>query len=87
MGFLAWILLGLIAGFIGRAIMPGTQAIPIWQTILVGIVGALLGGWLGGLLLGRSVQGFDPVSLVIAGVGAFLVLFLWAQITKASRRA
>lgn len=86
MGILAWLLLGLIAGFIGRAIMPGTQAIPIWQTILVGIVGAMLGGWLGAMVLGRDVQGFDIVSLLIAGVGAFLVLFIWAQITKASRR-
>jgi len=86
MGIIAWLFLGLIAGFIGRAIMPGTQNIPIWQTILVGIGGAVLGGWLSSKILHIPMDGINLKSVLIAGVGSFLVLFIWAQISKASRR-
>ena len=85
-GFIFWILMGVVAGAIGRFIMPGVQGMPWWQHILVGIVGAMLGGWLGSMLLGRNVEGFDPISLLIAGVGAFLVMFIWAKVAGASRR-
>lgn len=71
---LVWALIGLIAGFIAEMVTKGNQS---WLTnIVVGILGAMLGGWLSSLLTGRGVEGLDPVSLLIAAVGAIILVFL-----------
>jgi uncharacterized membrane protein YeaQ/YmgE (transglycosylase-associated protein family) len=78
MGILAWILLGLIAGALAKFIMPGRQGGGIILTIVLGVVGALIGGFLGTHVFGfGEISGFDLRSIAIAVGGALLVLFLY----------
>ncbi|WP_165985734.1 GlsB/YeaQ/YmgE family stress response membrane protein [Streptomyces sp. YIM 98790] len=83
MGILAWILLGLLAGLIAKALMPGRQPGGIIVTTLLGIGGALLGGWLGKVIFGvESVDGFFELSTWVAAVvGAVIILFLYQLFT------
>lgn len=75
MGILSWIVLGLIAGAVAKFIMPGRDPGGIIVTILLGIVGAVLGGFIGTELLNLgSVNAFDLRSLLIAIGGALLLL-------------
>jgi uncharacterized membrane protein YeaQ/YmgE (transglycosylase-associated protein family) len=77
MGILAWIIFGLIAGALAKFIMPGTQGGGIILTIILGVIGALVGGFLGTHLLGfGEISGFDLRSMSIAVGGALVVLFL-----------
>lgn len=74
MGILSWILLGLIAGAIARWIMPGRGPSGILVTMVVGIVGAFLGGFIGTALGIGTVDGFDLRSLFLAVIGAVALL-------------
>ena len=75
MEFLQWIGLGLVVGVLAKVIMPGKDPGGIVMTTILGIVGAMLGGWIGSRLgLGR-VTGFNWYSLVVATGGALLLLF------------
>jgi uncharacterized membrane protein YeaQ/YmgE (transglycosylase-associated protein family) len=87
MGLIAWIVLGLIAGAIAKFLMPGKDPGGCIITIIIGVVGALLGGfvstWLGyGGLSGE----LDWRSLVIAVLGSILLLILWRLISGRRRR-
>ena len=75
MGILSWIILGLIVGALARWIMPGRESGGILITILLGIGGAFVGGFVGSLLGFGSVTGFNLGSLVLAVVGALLLLW------------
>ena len=79
MGILGWILLGLVAGLIAKAIMPGGERIGIILTTLLGIGGALLGGFLAlALGLGDPIDEFFDVSTWFAAiVGALIILVAW----------
>jgi uncharacterized membrane protein YeaQ/YmgE (transglycosylase-associated protein family) len=72
MSIIAWIVLGLIAGWLASLVMGGDHG--ILGDILLGIVGALVGGFLSSVLLGIDVSGFNLPSLLIAVVGAILVI-------------
>ena len=72
---LSWVLIGLIAGGLARAIMPGHQGGGIIKTILLGIFGALVGGFLGGLFFGVS-SGLSIGGIAVAVAGACLLVFL-----------
>lgn len=75
MELLQWIGLGLVVGVLAKVIMPGKDPGGIVMTTILGIVGAMLGGWIGSRLgLGR-VTGFNWYSLVVATSGALLLLF------------
>jgi len=76
MGIFSWIVLGLLVGILAKWIMPGDDPGGIVITTLLGVGGALLGGWLATALGLGSVTGFDLGSLAIAVVGALLLLFL-----------
>lgn len=80
MGILAWIIFGLIAGAIAKWIMPGKDPGGWIVTILIGIVGAMLGGWIGTMLGIGSISGFDLRSLAIAIGGSVLLLWLYRKI-------
>ncbi|HMX54628.1 MAG TPA: GlsB/YeaQ/YmgE family stress response membrane protein, partial [Plasticicumulans sp.] len=77
MGFFSWILFGLIAGAIAKLIMPGRQGGGFILTVLLGVVGALVGGWMGTVMGFGTLSGFDLRSLGIAIAGALVVLFLF----------
>jgi len=78
MGIIAWIVLGLIAGLIAKAIMPGKDPGGFIITTLIGIAGALIGGWISTMMGGAGLShGFSIKSLVLAVVGAFILLFIY----------
>ena len=74
MGIGSWIVMGLVAGAVGKFLLPGRDAGGCVVTILVGIAGALLGGFLATYLGFGGISGFDVRSLVIATLGAMLLL-------------
>ncbi|HET9349058.1 MAG TPA: GlsB/YeaQ/YmgE family stress response membrane protein [Arthrobacter sp.] len=87
MGFFAFLILGLIAGAIAKAILPGKQGGGIFITLLLGVVGAILGGWIGGLLFGTGINEFFSLSTWLLAIGgAIIVLLVYGMITKRSAR-
>jgi uncharacterized membrane protein YeaQ/YmgE (transglycosylase-associated protein family) len=77
-GWLAWIIIGAIAGVIAKAVMPGRDPGGCIVTILLGIGGAVLAGWLGHTLgLYPASRGADWVAAI---VGAIIILFIWRLI-------
>jgi uncharacterized membrane protein YeaQ/YmgE (transglycosylase-associated protein family) len=94
MGFIAYIILGLLAGLIAKAIMPGKDPGGAIITILLGIAGSLIGGFLGRALLGYGGRGggddvSEPgflMSLVLAVVGALVLLAAYRLIKGRSAR-
>ncbi len=76
MGLLAWILIGLIAGLIARALYPGPQPMGLVATTLLGMIGSLVGGIIGSLFSERSVFDLHPSGIVLSVVGAILCLLL-----------
>jgi uncharacterized membrane protein YeaQ/YmgE (transglycosylase-associated protein family) len=79
MSFLAWIVLGLIAGFIASKIVNKSGS-GILMDILLGIVGAIVGGWLFNTFGGAGVTGLNLYSMLVAIVGAVLVLVIYHAI-------
>ena len=78
MGILSWIIVGLVAGIIAKMVMGDRFG---WiVTIVLGIVGAFVGGWVFGLFGGPSVSGINLVSILVAAVGAIIVLFIYNMI-------
>ncbi|KQQ94178.1 MULTISPECIES: GlsB/YeaQ/YmgE family stress response membrane protein [Microbacteriaceae] len=75
------IVIGLIAGFIARAVIPGKQNIGILMTILVGIVGSFVGGFLGFLIFQHDPMDgfFQPAGIIGSIIGAIIVLFLYVR--------
>ncbi|CAH0212495.1 hypothetical protein SRABI76_02301 [Microbacterium oxydans] len=88
MGFFAFLLLGLIAGAIAKAILPGKQGGGWFITLLLGVVGAMLGGWLGGLLFNARVDEFFSLSSWLLAIGgSILVLLIYGLITGRRSKA
>ena len=75
MGILSWIILGLIVGVLAKWIMPGDDPGGIIITILIGIAGALIGGFLSSALGFGAVSGINLGSVIIATLGALILLF------------
>lgn len=81
MSFLGFLLLGLIAGAIAKLILPGKQGGGWFVTLLLGVVGALLGGWLGSVLFNVDMGGFfDIRSWLLAIGGSIIVLLIYGLI-------
>jgi uncharacterized membrane protein YeaQ/YmgE (transglycosylase-associated protein family) len=76
-GIITAIVIGAIIGFVGRLVAPGKQNIPIWLTILVGIVAAFIGTWIAGLFGVANTGGIDWIELilqvVVAAIGVTVV--------------
>jgi uncharacterized membrane protein YeaQ/YmgE (transglycosylase-associated protein family) len=82
MGIIAWVVFGLIAGALAKLIMPGRDPGGIIVTILIGIAGAVVGGFVGTQLGLGSVTGFNFGSFVIAVCGSILLLFVYRLLKK-----
>ncbi|AWH87531.1 GlsB/YeaQ/YmgE family stress response membrane protein [Limnobaculum parvum] len=79
-GFILWIVLGLVVGILAKWIMPGKDGGGFIVTVILGIIGALVGGYISSFFGLGSVDGFNIGSLVIAVLGALLVLFIYRKI-------
>ncbi|HAG83745.1 MAG TPA: GlsB/YeaQ/YmgE family stress response membrane protein [Cyanobacteria bacterium UBA12227] len=88
MDIIAWLVLGLIAGALAKLIYPGQQGGGIFATIGLGILGALVGGYLGQILLGSSsaaaasAGALSLPSIFFAVLGAMLLIFIWGLFTR-----
>jgi uncharacterized membrane protein YeaQ/YmgE (transglycosylase-associated protein family) len=80
MGILAWIVIGLIAGLLARLVMPGDDPGGIIITILIGIAGAFVGGFVFSLFGGIGMTGFNLWSILVATVGAIILLLIYRLI-------
>jgi uncharacterized membrane protein YeaQ/YmgE (transglycosylase-associated protein family) len=82
MGILTWVLLGLVVGVIAKWIMPGKDPGGLFITILLGVAGAFIGGYVGTALGIGAVSGFDLMSLALATAGAVALLALYRAVRK-----
>ena len=80
MGLIAWIVLGLVAGLIAKALMPGRDPSGCFITVVIGIIGALLGGFLSSALGFGGLSGLDFRSICIAILGSIVLLAIWRLI-------
>ena len=88
MGIIGWIILGLAAGAIAKAILPGNQGGGWLITLLLGVVGALLGGFIGSAVFGIGLEGFFSIQTWLLAIGgAIVVLLIHCLAPRGSRRA
>jgi uncharacterized membrane protein YeaQ/YmgE (transglycosylase-associated protein family) len=87
MGILTWIIVGAIAGAIGKLIMPGDDPGGFIITILLGIAGAIVGGFIASALGLGAVSGFNFWSIIIAILGAILLLWIYRLVVGRRGRA
>ncbi|HYR26598.1 MAG TPA: GlsB/YeaQ/YmgE family stress response membrane protein [Aquabacterium sp.] len=79
------IIIGLVAGFIARALVPGKQSMSVVATILLGIVGSFVGGFLGRLLFHHGSGFVQPSSWIGSIIGAVIVLLIYQQVQSRHR--
>ncbi|MBG6054156.1 putative membrane protein YeaQ/YmgE (transglycosylase-associated protein family) [Salinibacterium sp. CAN_S4] len=88
MGIIGWIVLGLLAGAIAKAILPGSQGGGWIITLVLGVVGALLGGFIGSAIFGVGLEGFFDISTWLLAIGgSIVVLLIYGLVTRGSRKA
>lgn len=80
MGIISWIIFGLVAGIIAKWIMPGKENVGFITTIALGIVGAIVGGYISTFFGFGKVDGFNFGSFVVAVIGAIVVLYIYRKI-------
>jgi uncharacterized membrane protein YeaQ/YmgE (transglycosylase-associated protein family) len=73
---IGWVVFGLIVGFIARALVPGRDKIGVMQTIALGVLGSVLGGFAFGLLT-VGIRGFQPAGWIGSVIGAVIVLLVY----------
>jgi uncharacterized membrane protein YeaQ/YmgE (transglycosylase-associated protein family) len=84
MSIFAWIIVGLVAGYLARLVLPGIEPGPrgVVGDLVAGIIGALLGGWIFRTLGYAGVTGINIGSIVIAFIGAVIFLLIWRAIAR-----
>ena len=80
MSVLAWIVVGLIAGWLAKMISPGPEQAGLLATLLIGVIGAVVGGWLFNAFGRAGASGIDVYSVIVATLGAVVFLFIWKAI-------
>ena len=87
MGFISFIILGLIAGAIAKLILPGKQGGGWFATLILGVIGAVVGGWLGSILFDASLENFWSIqSWALAIGGSIVVLLIWGLLTGQKKK-
>jgi len=89
MSILAWIIVGIIAGWLARKVIPGAGPAGLLGDLVIGVIGAVVGGWIFGYFGHPGATGVNIGSLVVAFVGAVVVLWLVRQVlgTRGTRWA
>lgn len=80
MGVLAWIVVGLIAGWLAKMISPGPERTGLLATLVIGVIGAIVGGWLFNAFGRAGASGVDLYSIIVATLGAVVFLFIWKTV-------
>ncbi|WWO98023.1 MAG: GlsB/YeaQ/YmgE family stress response membrane protein [Candidatus Dasytiphilus stammeri] len=80
MGIISWIFFGLIAGILAKWIMPGKDGGGLIITVILGILGALVGGWISTLLGFGKVDGFNFGSFLVAIIGSLMILWIYRKL-------
>ena len=80
MGLLVWVIFGLLAGIVAKLIMPGKDPGGFILTVIIGIAGAMIGGFISTWLGFGDISGFDIRSFAIAVLGALLLLFIYHRV-------
>ncbi len=86
MGILSWIVVGLIAGLLAKVILPGKDPGGLIITTLIGMVGAVVGGLVVGILGGAGATGFNVWSIMVATLGAIILLAIYRLFAGGQRR-
>ena len=86
MGIISWIVVGLIAGLLAKLLLPGDDPEGLIITTLVGMAGAVVGGVLIGVFGGAGATGFNIWSILVATLGAVMLLFVYRLLTGGQRR-
>ncbi len=82
MGLISWIVVGLIAGLLAKWIMPGSEPGGLIITLILGMAGASFGGFLVSILGGTGAAGFNVWSILVATIGAIILLFLYSLVAR-----
>jgi uncharacterized membrane protein YeaQ/YmgE (transglycosylase-associated protein family) len=82
MGIIAWIVFGLLAGWLAKLLMPGKDPGGCIVTMMIGVAGAVLGGFIGTALGWGGIEGFELKSFLLAVGGAILLLLLYRMFTR-----
>lgn len=78
------LLIGLVSGAIARALVPGKDPMAWWQTMLLGVVGSYVGGFVGSLFPGgRSPMDLGPSNIILSVIGAIIALLVWRRVKRA----
>jgi uncharacterized membrane protein YeaQ/YmgE (transglycosylase-associated protein family) len=88
-GFLLYMLfVGIVAGFLARLLVPGRDPMGFWATVLLGVIGSFIGGFLGYVLFGKDLdEGALQVSGILGSIiGAVIALLIYRAITRSRRR-
>jgi uncharacterized membrane protein YeaQ/YmgE (transglycosylase-associated protein family) len=81
-GIISWILVGLLAGLLAKVLVPGDDPGGIIVTILIGVAGAFVGGFVVSLLGGTGVTGFNVWSILVATLGAIVLLAIYRLVAS-----
>ena len=83
MGIISWLVVGAIAGWLAGLLVPGDERVGIVGHVILGIVGGLVGGFVAGALTGSDyMNGIDLASIVVATIGAVVVVVAWNLIAR-----
>jgi uncharacterized membrane protein YeaQ/YmgE (transglycosylase-associated protein family) len=82
MGVLSWILLGLVAGALAKFIMPGKDPGGCLVTIVIGVLGAVVAGFIGTLIGFGKIESFDLGGILLATIGALILLIIYRVVKK-----
>lgn len=80
MNLIWFLIVGFIAGLIARALVPGDDSMPIWQTALLGIAGSYVGGFIFAIFSDREILDFSTTGLIGSIIGAIVALLIWRRI-------
>jgi uncharacterized membrane protein YeaQ/YmgE (transglycosylase-associated protein family) len=86
-GIIAWIIVGAIAGYLAGMLVRGDESLGVIGHVVLGIIGALVGGFLAGLVTGGNdyISGINISTIVVAIIGAVIVVVVWNAISGRSR--